>query len=636
MAFPVFDKLRLFLRNAGIQQHERMYLDNQNLADFAANTSHRSSRRYAEFLEQAAVSTNRIERYRDYYQMSGTGEISLALDMYADEASLIDFEKKHSFWISSKSSAVKKELEQLFYKQMMLDDQLRPLTRSLCMMGDFAAEIKLNRDRDGVEAILPFDIENFVRVELENGDLVGYFCHGPYSDAMDYYHPWQCVHIRLLDYNGFFRPYGRSILEGARKHFRQLRLMEDAAIVYRLTRSPMKRIITIPVGHLPAREIEKHIDMVAAGFKKKRAWDFRSNDISEQWSPHIQEDDFFLPQRPDGTGPKIDTLPGADNLDQIADIEYFKKKMIAGLKIPFSRVGIGDTGEDSKQSLSQVAPEFAKAIVWIQRQVAIGLKKIGCVHLALRGYSAEDIRDWDIHMTASSAIDELYRHETWKTRADTIDSLKNTELFTEKFLVAKFTDLTEDEIEALEREKKLREEEGEGEEGEEGGGDVGDVPGLFDSLESETIVEGKEMNKEDKYDDNVVENKDGVGYVSEEDRIIEREKRRLLAERLEYTTSKVVRKYRVHEDNSGFDYMNASNEFGGMVLDSEENVISESIQDNLVDIDQEKIERAKEFAKNKYIKEHREYEEQRKRFVEKYGVTVPDNPLGITPDDLPD
>jgi hypothetical protein len=56
----------------------------------------------------------------------------------------------------------------------------------------------------------------------------------------------------------------------------------------------------------------------------------------------IQEDDFFLPRRPDGTGPDVDVLPGGENVDKIADIEYFKKKMIAPTKIPFARVGIGE------------------------------------------------------------------------------------------------------------------------------------------------------------------------------------------------------------------------------------------------------------------------------------------------------
>jgi intein/homing endonuclease len=161
----------------------------------------------------------------------------------------------------------------------------------------------------------------------------------------------------------------------------------------------------------------------------------------------------------DGTGPTIDTLPGAENLDKIADIEYFKKKMIAGFKIPFSRVGIGDQAEPNGKSLAAISPEFAKSVQWIQREAVVGLKKLVLVHLALRGCSIEEMRTFDLAMTSASAIDELYRIETWNTRADVIKNLQETKLFPDRWILERFAgEMTDDEIRQMQRAKGEREE----------------------------------------------------------------------------------------------------------------------------------------------------------------------------------
>jgi len=190
--------------------------------------------------------------------------------------------------------------------------------------------------------------------------------------------------------------------------------------------------------------------MLARNFKRQRFYNPTTGTFDERYSPLIQEDDFFLPRRPDGSGPDVDVLPGAENLDQIADIEYFKKKMIAPMKIPFARVGIGEgAGEPSEKSLSQSHSEFAKAVQWVQREASTGLTKIAIVHLALRGYGVEDLKGFEIALTATSAMEELYRIETWQTRTGVMIDLKELGWFPKEWIVTHFTDLSTDEIEEL-------------------------------------------------------------------------------------------------------------------------------------------------------------------------------------------
>lgn len=836
MSFQLFDRLSALFKNIGVFRQDNLFTDQPSMDKAVASGNFINYSSQQSLLEQTNLHINRLERSKDYDQMDEVGEITLALDIYADESSLLDPETHHSLMVKSKYSRVRDELEELFYSTLMIDNNLRPIIRYLCKYGDYPAEIVTTANRDGVASIRFMNVYNFTRVETKYGDLVGFFYQDDLTGSPEFFHPWQVIHMRLTSYDNLFRPYGKcekfgtrvltpsgykniedfvegddvcvfhdgrvvntkvvaachsgdkeiyqirtrhyqnecsgnhpvlirrwakkpfkfgqkwfaelvykradellvgdelvvprvnqnteyatlgdvngniiradeqfarffgfllgdgwlqrangslkgarfalgehsgindkyelllnhyspnkvvryrhsnskstlveticgtyskdlaeflnqagfiqgckqkrvpgwaynsprsvkmalvdgfvdadgsvncdkwkcerfqieisnyellkdlkmlindigwkcsnitkrnrkttevtfngkqynrddsyymyfyktdifehadsssrfggtsgecrkkecmkfgkdvlfepvtsittigehptadiqvehvasnfiadgvvvhnSILNGSRKHFKELRLMEDAALVYRLVRAPEKRIFKIPIGQIPPHEVPGYMEQVASTMKKKRFFDPATGEANERWNPLIQEDDFWLPVRPDGTGPDVTTLPGAENLDQIADIEYFKKKMIHGLKIPLSRVGIGDSSDNDSKPLSQVAPEFSKAVQWIQREAVMGFKKLAIVHLALRGFNEDEIKSFDLYMTASSAIDELYRIETWNSRADVIDSLKGTELFPDDWILKTFTNMTEDEIKRMKDEKQ--------------------------------------------------------------------------------------------------------------------------------------------------------------------------------------
>jgi hypothetical protein len=364
--------------------------------------------------------------------------------------SLVDPERKHTLIIRARNRRLKRELEELFFSTLQWDTYCRPSVRYLCKYGDMPFEVILDNNRTSVASLKFMNVYNFTRIETRHGDLIGFF----YMDALwprpQFLHPWQVIHLRLTSFENIYHPYGRAILDGGRKAFKQLRLMEDAALIYRITRAPEKRKFTIPVGLIPPKEVPEYMQMIARNFKRQRFYNPTTGTFDERYSPLIQEDDFFLPRRPDGTGPDVDVLPGGENVDKIADIEYFKKKMVAPMKIPFARVGIGEgAGEASEKSLSQSHSEFAKAVQWVQREVATGLTKIAIVHLALRGYSVDDLKGFEIALTATSAMEELYRIETWQTRVGVMADLKDLGWFPKEWIVTHFTDLSPDEIEEL-------------------------------------------------------------------------------------------------------------------------------------------------------------------------------------------
>jgi hypothetical protein len=573
----LFDRIRALTRSHKIYQSDRIFQDQSSTDRLTAGAEFLDFSQQGAILDQTNLQINRLERYKDYEQMDQTGEISLALDLYADEASLVDPERKHTLIIRAHNKRVKNELEDLFFNILQWDNYQRPAVRYLCKYGDFPCEIVTDQHRNGVSSIRFMNIYNFTRIETRYGDLVGFFYQDELVPEPLFLHPWQVMHLRLTSFENIYHPYGRAVLDGGRKAFKQLRLMEDAALIYRITRAPEKRKFSIPVGLIPPKEVPEYMQMIARNFKRQRFYNPSSGTFDERYSPLIQEDDFFLPKRPDGSGPDIDVLPGAENLDQIADIEYFKKKMIAPMKIPFSRVGIGEgSGEANDKSLSQSHAEFAKAVQWIQREVASGLTKVAIVHLALRGYGVDDLKGFDIALTATSAMEELYRIETWQTRVGVMAELKELGWFPKEWIVTRFTDLSPDEIEEL---KDMEEVEAAGGAG--GGGPAGALGIGGEELggeEGEELggEEGEELGDEGGLGEELGENEesaivDGFDYEAEKRLLAEMRKQNKTKEAM-----KLVNKWseRLGKDTSpnnkitnSYDHMLETKELDGLTKD---------------------------------------------------------------------
>jgi hypothetical protein len=472
----VWDRIREFTRSNRIYQQERILQDQSSIDKLAVGGDFLDFSSQNAILQQTNLQINRLERYKDYEMMDQTGEISLALDLYSDECSLIDPEYKHGLIIRAANRRIKQDLEELYFDTLLVDRWLRPAARYLCKFGDAAFEVVTDRNRTGVSSLRFMNIYNFTRIETRFGDLVGFFYQDEMYPEPVFMHPWSCMHMRLTNFESVYAPYGRAIIDGSRKPFKQLRLMEDASLIYRITRGPEKRKYKIPVGMIPPKEVPEYLLSIARMFKRQRFYNPTTGTFDERFSPIVQEDDFFLPMRPDGTGPDIEVLPGGENMDKISDIEYFKKKMISPLKIPFARVGIGEgAGEPNEKSLAQSDAEFAKAVQWVQSEIALSLQKIGIIHLALRGYSVQDIKGFSLSLASSSALDDLYRMETWATRVSVMSDLKEIGWFPKTWIVTRFTDLSPDEIQEME---ELAAAESGDEGDEEGGGGLGGGGGL--------------------------------------------------------------------------------------------------------------------------------------------------------------
>ena len=132
-----------------------------------------------------------------------------------------------------------------------------------------------------------------------------------------------------------------SYLHKAIKPVNQLRMIEDAAVIYRIARAPERRMFKIDVGNLPKVKAEQYLRDVMARYRNKMVYDAATGEIRDDRNYMSMLEDFWLPSREGGRGTTIETLPGGANLGQIADIEYFQKKLYRALNVPVSRLESG-------------------------------------------------------------------------------------------------------------------------------------------------------------------------------------------------------------------------------------------------------------------------------------------------------
>lgn len=483
-SWALFDRIGSFFSSNNINDIDRPISNSPDLNE-VANDSVRSG--LFGLQEGLSLKYNRFDRYKDYDRMDECGELSLALDMYADECSLISPETGHVIKIDSDDLYVKNELESLWNDILMWDTRSQSIARDMCKYGDRPMRIVLSKNRDSVIGLVPLNIYGFRRLETPSGLLVGFFAYDDYTSEPMLLHPWEVVHFRLETYDNKFYPYGRSIIEGSRRPYKQLTMTESGVIIHRLTRSSQRFKFEVPVGRMPSEEIPEHMAKVAAAYKNKKFYNPATQSFDERYIPLTLEDDFFLARRPDGSGPDVNVLAGSDNLSSIADIEFFQRKMILPTKITPERLGIGSAKQANKESLSQTDSEFGKSVSMVKMCLIHGIRKVSLVHLALKRTNASKIKSFDITLDKMSSTEELYRMESWQTRVNVMSDLKAIGWFPIPWILKNFTDLSGNEIWDIVAFAEQNAAMGGGEDGMGGGGGGGGLSGLgsFDDVMGE-------------------------------------------------------------------------------------------------------------------------------------------------------
>ena len=188
-----------------------------------------------------------------------------------------------------------------------------------------------------------------------------------------------------------------SYLHKAIKPLNQLRMIEDAVVIYRLSRAPERRIFYIDVGNLPKGKAEQYMRDVMTKYRNKMVYDANTGELRDDRKHMSMLEDFWLPRREGGKGTEITTLPAGQNLGQIEDVQYFQKKLLQSLSVPYSRLdqqggggiaGIGRTTELTRDEL-----RFNKFINRLRNKFSQLFDHALRVQLSLKGVCTEE--EWD-------------------------------------------------------------------------------------------------------------------------------------------------------------------------------------------------------------------------------------------------
>jgi len=297
---------------------------------------------------------NRLAAYYDYESMEFTPEISAALDIYAEESTTMS-EKGEILTIFSESTRVKNILDDLFKNVLDVNTNLQMWTRGLCKYGDNFVYLKIDPEKGiiGCQQLPNIEIE---RLEGASSKSAGQArdikmpsrelrFHWKNKDME--FQAWEVAHFRILGDDRKL-PYGTSMLDKIRRIWKQLLLAEDAMLIYRTSRAPERRIFKIFVGNMDDKDIEAYVQRVASKFKRDQISDPRNGQVDMRYNQMSVDQDYFIPVRDPAAPSPIDTLPGATNLGEIADIEYIQKKLLAALRIPKAFLGFEEVVGEGK------------------------------------------------------------------------------------------------------------------------------------------------------------------------------------------------------------------------------------------------------------------------------------------------
>ncbi len=347
----------------------------------------------------------------DYTEMCYMPEIASGLDIYADEICARD-EQGRMLRITSKNDDIKQILETLFYDIIDIEFNIWSWVRNLCKNGDLALFVDAT-EGNGILNLLPIPINEIEREEGFDKDDPFAIRYRWLTQGNTILENWQVIHFRLLGDDGFL-PYGYSILEPARRIWRQLVLIEDAMLVYRIVRSPERRVFKVPVGSISSEEVPRFMEEFITSMKRNQIIDHTTGRVDLRYNAMSVDEDYFFPYRGE-VGPTVESLPGGQFTGDIDDVQYIQNKLFAALKIPKAYLGYdGDVG--SKATLAQEDVRFAKTIERIQKIVVAELNKIAIVHLFLMGYTGDDLVNFKIDLAAPSTIAEQQKLELWRMR----------------------------------------------------------------------------------------------------------------------------------------------------------------------------------------------------------------------------
>ena len=348
--------------------------------------------------------------------------ISGALNVYADEATQMDRTLGSSVWAVTSNKKVDTEIRELF-DRIDIEDHLFGIARYTAQYGDCFVRPLASKD-EGIVSLEFMEAEDVERLVDVHARLTGF--RVPFMGDREF-NPWDMVHFRIISLAHTIRTggglYGTSMLENTRRTWRTLTLLEDTLVIYRLEIGGRHRIFYIDVGGMSHEQALSTVRKYQRQFSKKEYYNAESGEWTSRFNPLNLTADIFWPIRKESQS-RVDYLGTDPNINGIVDIEYFRNKLFASLRVPRAYLG-GDEYSSVKFGLSQLDISFSRLIKRLQRAVLNGLTDLTRIHLMLKNIDPRDARnDFTLMMTPPSTLDQEQKLETLNLSLDIAMKLK--------------------------------------------------------------------------------------------------------------------------------------------------------------------------------------------------------------------
>jgi len=378
------------------------------------------------YSDTGLIKTMRLGLFKDYEAMDLDPIIGSALDIYADESTMKS-EYGEVLTVRSDNDNIKSILNNLFYDILNIEFNLWPWVRNMCKYGDFFLRLEIAEKYGitNVEPLSPYDISRMENTDPENPEYVKFVQESgdprhSVSAVKNEYENFEIAHFRMLSDTNFL-PYGKSMIEGGRKIWKQLSLMEDAMLIHRIMRAPEKRVFKIDIGNIPPNEVDNYMNKIVDKMKKSPVIDKATGEYNLRYNMQNIAEDYFMPVRGGDSGTSIESMPGL-TYEAVEDIEYLRNKMMAALRVPKAFLGY-EEGLGAKATLAAEDVRFARTIERLQRITVSELTKIAIVHLYSQGFQDSELVNFELELTNPSTIYETEKVELWNSKTQLASSM---------------------------------------------------------------------------------------------------------------------------------------------------------------------------------------------------------------------
>jgi hypothetical protein len=407
----------------------------------------------------ANIQENKGARLRDYRVMAAYSDVADALDEICDETINID---EHGSAMNlvfknidiegSDKQLIEEEFEK-YINYFNLENKGWQYFRQFLIEGELFFELIIHKEflHEGVLGVLnlPGELIDPVYNNIQNMMIKGYVYKKPIfeedkpnkQESYDYIplEENQVIYVNsgLMDEN---RSSVLPFLENARRSYRQLSLIEDAIVIYRLVRAPERLVFNVDVGNMPAPKAEAYLKKLISNYWSTKTFDIDQADIVKKFNPQSMLDAFWFPKRQGSEGSSVTSLPGGQNLGELADLMYFIKKLYRSLKVPTSRLDPQDAVRDGSEILREEL-KFARFIIRQQQRFAAAIKKGFFTHLKFKGiWDKLDLEE--THMSVAFNVPtnfyELRDNQRLELKATSYNNLATNEFVSDTYAQKKY------------------------------------------------------------------------------------------------------------------------------------------------------------------------------------------------------